>query len=80
MFLAHTFYNDTIVDSEWNKMYYEPKEYENLVYYFSSPIFHAFIMMENFYEAKQDIFNVFKIEDEKTKYYFTLCLTMLEKE
>jgi hypothetical protein len=58
MFLAHTFYIDTIVDTEWKKMYYEPKEYENLVSYFSSPIFNAFIMMENFFEAKQDIFNV----------------------
>ena len=61
-------------------MYFEPLQYENLVYYFSSPIFHAFLMMENFFEAKQDIFNVFKIEDDKTKHYFNLCLTMLEKE
>jgi hypothetical protein len=50
MFLAHTFYIDKLVDPEWNKMYFEPKEYENLVSYFSSPIFNAFLMMENFFE------------------------------
>ena len=50
MFLAHSFYIDTLVDPEWNKMYFEPKEYENLVSYFSSPIFNAFLMMENFFE------------------------------
>ena len=37
-------------------------------------------MIENFFEAKQDIFNVFKIEDDQTKHYINLCLTMLEKE
>jgi hypothetical protein len=61
-------------------MYYEPKEFENLVYYFSSPIFNAFLMMENFYDAKEDVFNVFRIEDEKMKDYFNLCLEMFEKE
>lgn len=80
MFLAHTFYIDTIVDKEWNKMYYEPKEYENLVLYFSSPIFNSFIMMENFYESKIDVFKVFRIEDDKTTDYFKMCLTMLKKK
>jgi hypothetical protein len=79
MFLAHTFYIDTIVDTEWNKMYYEPKEYENLVSYFSSPIFNAFIMMENFYEAREDAFKVFRIEDEKTRDYFNMCRAMFDK-
>ena len=48
MFLAQIFEIDTIVHKDWHKMYYDPKEYENLVSYFSSPIFNAFIMMENF--------------------------------
>jgi hypothetical protein len=60
-------------------MYYEPKEYENLVSYFSSPIFNAFLMMENFYEAKEDVFKVFRIEDEKTRDYFNMTLAMFEK-
>jgi hypothetical protein len=60
-------------------MYYEPKEYENLVSYFSSPIFNAFIMMENFYEAREDAFKVFKIEDEKTRDYFNMCRAMFDK-
>ena len=80
MFLAHTFYIDTIVDKEWNKMYYEPKEYENLVLYFSSPIFNSFIMMENFYESKIDVFKVFRIEDDKTTDYLNMCLDMLKKK
>jgi hypothetical protein len=36
--------------------------------------------MENFFEAKQDIFNVFKIEDDQMKHYIYLSLAMLEKE
>ncbi len=61
-------------------MYYEPKDYENLVSYFSSPSFNAFLMMENFYEAKEDVFNVFRIEDERTRNYFDMCLAMFEKD
>jgi len=61
-------------------MYFEPKEYENLVLYFSSPIFNAFIMMENFHEAKEDVFNVFRIEDDKTREYFNMSLSMIEKD
>jgi hypothetical protein len=80
MFLAHTFLIDTLVDSEWNKMYYDPKEYENLISYFSSPIFNAFLMMENFYEAKEDVFKVFRIEDERTSEYLKLCLAMFKKD
>ena len=57
-------------------MYYDPKEYENLVSYFSSPIFNAFLMMENFYESKEDVFKVFRIEDEKTRDYLKMCLEM----
>jgi hypothetical protein len=51
-----------------------------MVSYCSSPIINSFIMMKNFYEAKKDVFNVFKIEDEKTKDYFNLCLAIIEKE
>jgi len=60
-------------------MYYEPKEYENLVSYFSSPIFNAFLMMENFYEAKEDVFKVFRIEDDTMRVYFNMTLAMFEK-
>ena len=80
LFLAHTFYIDTIADPEWNKMYYEPKEYENLVSYFYSPIFNGFVMMENFYESKVDVFKIFRIEDDKTRDYINLCLAMFEKD
>jgi hypothetical protein len=59
-------------------LFYEPKEYENLVSYFSSPIFNAFLMMENFYEAKEDVFKVFRIEDDKTRDYFNMTLAMFE--
>ena len=60
-------------------MYYEPKEYENLVSYFSSPIFNAFLMMENFYEAKEDVFKVFRIEEDKPRDYFNMSVAMFEK-
>jgi hypothetical protein len=60
-------------------MYYEPKEYENLVSYFSSPIFNAFLMMENFYEAKEDVFKVFRIEEDKIREYFNISVAMFEK-
>ena len=78
MFLAHTFYIDTVVDSEWYKMYYDPLEYENLVLYFSSPIFNAFLMVENFYEAKEDVFKIFRIEEEKPREFFNIGLAMFE--
>jgi len=61
-------------------MYYEPKEYENLVSYFYSPIFNGFLMMENFYESKVDVFKIFRIEDDKTRDYINLCLAMFEKD
>jgi hypothetical protein len=60
-------------------MYYEPKEYENLVSYFSSPIFNAFLMMENFYEAKEDVFKVFRIEEDKMREYLLWLSPCLKK-
>ena len=61
-------------------MYYEPKEYENLVSYFSSPIFNAFLMMENFYEAKEDVFKVFRIEEDKMREYLLWLSPCLNKK
>lgn len=46
--------------------------------YFSSPIFNAFLMVENFYEAKEDVFKMFRIEEEKPREFFNIGLAMFE--
>ena len=53
------------------------RDIEIFVLNYSSPIINAFLMMENFYEAKLDAFKVFRIEDKNLRDFFNVTLAFI---
>jgi hypothetical protein len=80
VFLTHTFYIDTVIDPKWSSLYYEAKQFRSLINFFMSPIFHAFLLVENFFVAKEDIFKWFPDQDPQVYDYFEIAIKMLRDE
>ena len=52
MYLCHSLYFDTIRDVHWKAMFFEAYQYQTLKTYFMSPIYHSFLLVENFHDAR----------------------------